>query len=39
MAPMSSSFADTEGRITSALITFLRERTLGGAGMVIVEFT
>lgn len=39
MAPMSSSLADDMGFVTPELVAFVRERALGGTGLVIVEFT
>lgn len=39
MAPMSSSLADAGGFVTPELIAFVRERALGGTGLVTVEFT
>lgn len=39
MAPMSSSLADEQGFVTPRLQAFLRERAVGGIGLVVVEFT
>lgn len=38
MAPMSSSLADDEGRVTPELVAYVRERARGGTGLIIVEF-
>ena len=39
MAPMSSSLADTDGRVTRELVGFMEARARGGTGLVIVEFS
>lgn len=39
MAPMSSSLADEIGFVTPELIAFIRERAVGGTGLIVVEFT
>lgn len=39
MAPMSSSLADGHGFVTPQLVAFLRERALGGTGLIVVEFS
>lgn len=39
MAPMSSGLADEQGFVTGELLAFLRERAIGGTGLVVVEFS
>lgn len=39
MAPMSSGLADEQGFVTAELLAFLRERAIGGTGLVVVEFS